>query len=648
MRSPALKALLTAYDYDYLLIAGAIIIMLTGLARRSAFRRSKTKSERHGIQGDPAGLIRYLVWHCDIRRRFWVGSAHWVLFWGMLLPLVVIILAQFDFTLPHAPARILSLLQDLAGVTMLIGTLLLFIRRLNARDSQGPSRTVAPLLMLLIILTTGFLAEGARLSILRPDSAALVWSSPVGWLFSLGAPSSPLFMQVMIRIHFLMVLIFIASIPFTFMRHLAAAPLNIYYQKQRAGSSPRLIAPEKKEIGAATVGDFTWKQLLDVEACVSCGRCEENCPASVSGKSLSPRKIMRALFKDITNVNCDYGKPWRSSRFPLIENGVTADEIWACTTCMACVAHCPVLTEPMDKIVDIRRYQVMGEARAPEEAHPMLRALELYGDVQGQGSAHRGDWALNRNVKRLLDTTDQTDVLFWVGCSGSFHPRNQETARAMVSILQAADVRFGILAQEELCCGDPARRLGEETLFLKLARQNIDTFKRHKVQKIVTLCPHCMNTLKNEYPALGCQLEVVHATEFVMELIQTQQIELKYPVAAKMTFHDPCYLGRYNQVYQAPRDICRHVPEATLCEPERNMENGFCCGGGGGRMWLHENSGRNINLLRAEEIVQTKADLIGAACPYCLVMLDDGVKSLELENPPKVADIIDIVADTIK
>lgn len=643
-----MKALLTAYNYDYLLIAVAIIIMLTGLARRSAFWRMKAKSDRHGIQGDPAGLIRYLVRHRDIRQRFWVGSAHWILFWGMLLPLVVIILAQFGFTIPHAPARILSLLQDLAGGTMLIGTVLLFIRRLKAIDPQGPSRTFAPLLMLLIILTTGFLAEGARLSILRPDSTALAWSSPIGWLFSLGAPSSPQFMQLMIRIHFFMVLIFIASIPFTFMRHLAAAPLNVYYQKQRAGSSPRLIEPEKEEIGAATVGDFTWKQLLDLEACVSCGRCEENCPASVSGKSLSPRKIMRALFKDITKVNCDSGKPWRSSRFPLIENGVTADEIWACTTCMACVAHCPVLTEPMDKIVDIRRYQVMGEARAPEEAHPMLRALELYGDAQGQGVAHRGDWALNRNVKRICDLPDQTDVLFWVGCSGSFHPRNQETARAMASIFQAANVRFGILAQEELCCGDPARRLGEETLFLKLARQNIVAFKRHKVKKIVTLCPHCMNTLKNEYPALGCKLEVVHATEFVMELIHTRQIELKYPVAPKITFHDPCYLGRYNQVYQAPRDICRHVPDATLCEPERNMENGFCCGGGGGRMWLHENSGRNINLLRAEEIVQTEADMIGAACPYCLVMLDDGVKSLELENPPKVADIIDIVADSIK
>ncbi len=221
----------------------------------------------------------------------------------------------------------------------------------------------------------------------------------------------------------------------------------------------------------------------------------------------------------------------------------------------------------------------------------------------------------------------------------------------MVKILQAADIRFGILAQEELCCGDPARRLGEETLFLKLAWQNIDAFKRHEVKKIVTLCPHCLNTLKNEYSTLGptleSNLEVVHVTEFVMELIRNKRITLKYPVADKIAVHDPCYLGRYNQVYLPPREICRSVPEANLRETERNMENGFCCGGGGGRMWLHESSGRNINLLRAEEIVKTEADLIGTAYPYCQVMLDDGVKSLELENPPKVADIIDIVADSL-
>jgi Fe-S oxidoreductase len=217
----------------------------------------------------------------------------------------------------------------------------------------------------------------------------------------------------------------------------------------------------------------------------------------------------------------------------------------------------------------------------------------------------------------------------------------------MAKILNAAGIRFAILGKEETCCGDPARRLGDEILFRKLARNNIDRFEHYQVKKIVTMCPHCLNTLKNEYPELGCRLEVVHATELVMELIRDQRIALKYPVAASMTIHDACYLGRYNQVYQPPRDICQAVPGVHLKETQRSRDRGFCCGGGGGRMWLHENIGENINVVRAEEIAGTDIELVGTACPYCLVMLDDGVKSLELEKPPKVADIIDIVADAM-
>jgi Fe-S oxidoreductase len=318
---------------------------------------------------------------------------------------------------------------------------------------------------------------------------------------------------------------------------------------------------------------------------------------------------------------------------------------------MACVAHCPAAVEPLDKIIDLRRYQVMGEARLPHEAQPMLRDLELYGDVQGKGAAHRADWALHRGVAewaRLSNRSDaRPELLLYVGCSGAFHPRNQETSRAMVKILQRAGVSFAILGREEACCGDPARRLGEEHLFRKLARANIERFERYGVERIVTLCPHCLNTLKNEYPDLGCTLEVVHATELVAQLIAEKRIRLKYPVAEKVTLHDACFLGRYNQVYQPPREIFRAVPGTQLRETERHGENGFCCGGGGGRMWLHETSGENINLIRAKEVAGTEADLIGTACPYCLVMLDDGVKSLELQKTPKVADIIDVVAESL-
>jgi Fe-S oxidoreductase/nitrate reductase gamma subunit len=639
-----LKALLTSFDL--LLIAVAFLILTAGLARRWSLWRQKKPA---GISGDWQGVMASVLGHRDILKRPWVGGAHLGAFWGVMIPLTVIILAQFGFVIPHAPANFLSLVQDLAGLALLIGTAVLLIRRIGGPNAVGPSRTLLPMVLLMVILVSGFLAAGARLSIL--GTGEFPWPSPVGWLFSLVSPASPVFMQMMTRLHFLGVLVLIASMPYTFMRHAAASPLNVFYRKQGARAALTMPSIETGGIGARTVDDLDWKQMLDAEACVSCGRCDENCPAAISGKPLSPRKVIQDIRRQMETVAADRRRTGNGSQPPLLETAVTPDELWACTSCMACVEHCPVSIEPLDKIIDMRRYQVMGEARLPSEARPMIRDLELYGDVQGKGAAHRCDWAMNRGVPELSKMASRTDsrvdLLLYVGCSGAFHPRNQETSRAMVKILKAAGIRFAILGKEEWCCGDPARRLGDEILFRKLARANIDRFNHYGVKEIVTMCPHCLNTLKNDYRDLGSDLKVIHATELVAELIRDGRIHLKYPVAEKLTLHDACYLGRYNQVYEAPRDICRSVPGAQLKETDRHRDTGFCCGGGGGRMWLHENIGQNINVVRAEEIAGADVDVIGTSCPYCLVMLDDGVKSLEQEKPPKVADVIDIVADSL-
>ena len=629
-------------SFDILLIIFAFIILIKGLSLRwSLWKKKKDPT----ISGDLGRVTDYLVKHTEIRKRPAVGAAHMALFWGFFLPVIIIITAQFGFfSIPKAPALLLSLLQDMTGIAMLAGILYLFFRRIQSGETDGPKRTIIPMFILLIILLSGFLAEASRLGITGNKAA---WASPIGWIMSFGIPFSPLFTQFMIRLHFFSVLLFIALVPFTFMRHLAAAPLNVFYKKQGPRAALRKITLETGEIGAKTAEDFSWKQLLETESCVSCGRCEENCPAAICGKPLSPRKIiMKILEQAQTAAVCQsrFSKPSAQS---LLEDIISNDEIWACTTCMACVEHCPVFVEAMDKIVDMRRYQVMGKGNLPAEARPMIRDLELYGDVQGKGAAHRADWAMHRDVPQIGSVED-AEVLFWVGCSGAFHPRNKETAQAFVKILKAAGISFGILAQEELCCGDPARRLGDEALYQTLAKQNIDMFLRHQIKKIVTLCPHCLNTLKNEYPDLGCTIPVVHATQFVMDLISEQRITLKYPVAQTMAVHDACYLGRYNEVYQPPRDICKAVPGTRLKELLRNRENGFCCGGGGGRMWLHENTGQNINVIRAEEVANADIDIIATSCPFCLVMLDDGVKSLEREKIPEVADIIDIVARAIK
>ncbi len=594
--------------------------------------------------GDLAGLMGYLLGHKRILRNRYTGTAHLMLFWGLAIPVLIVVLAQFRFAMPDIVARILSLLLDVLGSAMLVGTLFFLARRIKSTAPGTPKRTVFPLVVLLIILLTGFLASGARISIIHPGFS---WSSPVGWLVSLVLPNSPLFMQFMIRIHFFLVLFFIAILPFTFMRHVAAAPLNVYYRKKGPRGEMKPVSLEKGTIGAGTVLDLSWKQLLDAESCVSCGRCEENCPASASGKPLSPRKVMGDILTQMEDVRRRGNDPINPS-FPLLEDIITYDEIWACTTCMACVEQCPIFIEPMDKILDMRRYQVLGRGLLPTEARSMIRDLEIFGDVNGKGLAHRGDWALNLGVPHISDEGLNPEILLWVGCSGAFHPRYQETTRAMVRILKAGGIKFGILGKEERCCGDAARRLGNEEVFLDLAVKNIASFNKYHIKKIVTLCPHGFNTLKNEYPALGGNFEVMHAIEFVLRLIEQKKISLKYPVAKRMAIHDPCYLGRVNQIYEPLREVGRSVPGIDLKELKRNRANAFCCGGGGGRMWLHENIGQNINNLRAQEIRESGIELVGTACPFCLTMLEDGISALEMEKPPKVMDIIEIVASSLR
>jgi len=601
---------------------------------------------------DLAGLLSYLLGHKRILRNRYTGTAHLMLFWGLAISVLIVILAQFRFAMPDMVAGILSLLLDVFGSAMLVGTLFFLARRIKSTTPGQPKRTVFPLVLLLIILLTGFLASGARISIIHPG---FFWSSPVGWLVSLVLPPFPLFMQFMIRTHFFLVLFFIAALPFTFMRHVGAAPLNVYYRKRGPRGEMRPISLENGISGAGRVLDLSWKQLLDAESCVSCGRCEESCPASISGKPLSPRKVMGDILTQMTDVRRRGNDPVNPS-FPLLEDAITSDEIWACTTCMACAEQCPIFIEPMDKILDMRRHQVLGRGLLPTEARSMIRDLEIFGDVNGKGSAHRGDWALNLNVPHISDEGLNPEILLWVGCSGAFHPRYQETTRAMVRILKAGEVPFGILGKEESCCGDAVRRLGNEELFLDLAAKNIASFNKYQIKKIVTLCPHGFNTLKNEYPALGgnprsgsrTSFEVVHAIEFVLGLIEKKKIFLKYPVDKRMAIHDPCYLGRVNQIYEPLREVGRSVPGVDLMELDRTRENAFCCGGGGGRMWLHENIGQNINNIRAQEIRERGIQLVGTACPFCLTMLEDGISALEMEKPPRVMDIIEIVASSLE
>jgi len=614
--------------------------MLAGMEKRRALWKV---GRDESVCGSWGVLVPYLLKHAKILKKPFAGSAHLFLFWGFLFFLLIVIFGQFPVFLPPRPAHLVSLVLDVLGAAMLLGTAGFLVRRLRFQGVNQPGRALLPLATLLVILVTGFLAEGTRLAILPP---ACSWPSPIGWSFSLALPQSPFFMQLMIRVHFFAVLFFIAMIPFSSMRHLVAAPLNIFYRSLKPRGELQQVSLERGPLGATTVRDFSWKELLDAEACVSCNRCDENCPAFLSGKPLSPRNVIQKVLRQMEEIN-QPGSVSAPALTPLLAETITAEEIWSCTTCMACVEHCPILINPMEKIVGVRRSQVLTRGALPPEARPMIRNLEIYGDTQGSGVAYRADWVFNCDVPILGSGYPAGEILLWVGCSGAFHPDYQEVARSMAKILTAGQVRFGILGPQELCCGDPARRMGEEALFVDLARKNINVLDRYHITRILALCPHCFNTLKNEYPGLGGNFEVVHAVEFILSLLEQKRIVPKYAVFGRTAIHDPCYLGRVNQIYEPLRRIAQALPEIECTELGRAREKGFCCGGGGGRMWLHENLGRRINQLRAQEIADANLERVITACPYCLAMLQDGVNSLEGERPPKVSDIISLVAASI-
>lgn len=620
--------------FDPLLIVIALVFMSAGFARRWVFWRN---SMDDGAACDWKGLASYLFWHQKIMKRGAAGIFHFFLVWGFVVSMLVIVLAQFDFILSSPLAGALSLFLDMIGLVLVTGIVFFlgrYFKKKSDREKTIPRRVLIPGVIILFIVITGFLAEGSRLSIMASQAA---WISPVGSAVSLMLPQSPLLMQVMIRAHFFLVLIFIASMPFTFMRHVPASALNILYRSKAQIGNLGASSPGKT--GAGVITDFSWKQLLDSEACVSCGRCVEVCPAAAAGKPLSPEAILQTILGQMQS-----GK----EKNPLCsDKTISTDAIWACTTCLACVEACPVYTDPADRIIDLRRHETMARGTLPGEARPMIRNLELFGDPQGKGAALRTDWIQDQHVAVLSETNPQTDILLWVGCSGAFHPRYTGVLRSMAGILHHAGVEFAILGKNELCCGDQARRLGQESIFSTLAEKNIKSLNNYVFNKIVTLCPHCFHSLKHEYPLLGARFEVTHASELVLSLIENGRIKLKYPQKKVLTIHDPCYLGRINKIYEPMRAVSREIEGITIQELQRSLERGFCCGAGGGQMWLHDSMGRHINHIRAEEVVASGADMVVTACPYCLTMLDDGISAVESGKPVKAVDIIEMVASSV-
>ncbi|MFZ2098809.1 MAG: heterodisulfide reductase-related iron-sulfur binding cluster [Anaerolineales bacterium] len=598
----------------------------------------------------------HIVAQVRILEKAYPGIMHFLIFWGVTIQVVgtiinllnMLLFFPWTITFPRGTAYLIyELVMDIAGVAILIGVIMAFFRRLVLRPKALETRwdDYYALTLLALIPLLGFTMEGTRLLATQPAWAA--WS-PVGNLVAQLMSILGMTPQVAVQLHDVLwwfhagvALILVASIPFTKMRHLVYAPLNVIFRPLRkSGAIEKIEDIDTAEIlGVGKVSEFTSQQLLSFDACVNCGRCEEVCPSNLSGMEYSPRTLIQTLRK--TMVNSLQSPNGKSSQELFAETFSDAYP-WQCTTCGACIVRCPAFVNPVDEIIDMRRYQALTTGKVPKSVADALRNIERQGNPWGILAQDRLNWADGLNLRELAPG-EETDVLFFVGCASAFDDRNKKVARAFVHLLQKANVNFGVLGLDETCCGETARRMGNEYLFQVFAEQNIEAMSKIKFKRIVTQCPHCFNTLKNEYPQFGSNYKVQHYTEFLSELSLAKGISPNgNGLKGRLTYHDSCYLGRYNQIYQAPRQLLRDASLNPI-ELPRKGENSFCCGGGGGQMWLETDPNTRINHRRLSDALQVKADVVATACPYCLLMFDDAIHSKGLGEQIQVMDIAEIL-----
>jgi len=613
-------------------------------------------------------LLFYGIAQKKVLEDWYGGLLHFLIFWGfvvLLLGIIEIIIAGFvdNFKLPLIGNIYLYSLQDIFTILVIVGVGLAFFRRIILRPERLKEHQGDAIFILCLILFIMFAILGVKgIEILQtnaltsPESAYTPGARFVAQMFyGTPLPALPIWYAIFWWTHLVLILGFLVYLPFSKHLHLLAAIPNAYFRSLKPKGSLSKIDMEDEtaeSFGVNKIEDFTWKQLLDCYACTECGRCQENCPAYLTEKPLSPKKLIGDLkdhFLEKGKVLISKDEKMKESSVlgkNLIGDVIKEDTIWACTTCRACQEVCPVLNEHIDKTLDMRRYLVLTESKFPKEMSTFFRNMENNSNPWGIGFASRGNWAEGLNLKLLSDDKN-VDYLYFAGCAASFDDRNKKIAHAVVKILQAANVNFGILGSEEKCCGETVRRLGNEYVAQMLINENIETFKNYNIKKIITTCPHCFGSLKNEYPDFDGKFEVIHHTEIIHQLLKEGKIKVANKQDGIITYHDSCYLGRYNDIYDIPRDILNQVCVGEIKEMPRNRRKSFCCGAGGGRMWLEEN-GKRINETRTEEALKINSSIISTACPYCMTMFIDGLKAKNKDEEVQVMDIAEIVAQCME
>jgi Fe-S oxidoreductase/nitrate reductase gamma subunit len=639
-----------------LYIGGALAIayLVYGLWQRVTLWRQGLPEDRLDRIPERLGLVAtHALGQVRTLSQAYPGVMHAIMFWGFLALFMGTALAtiDWDIALPLFGYKLLKgdfylfyeTVLDLFGLFFVVGLGMAMWRRFVTRPARiEPSARFAwALALLLVINVTGFVMEACRLAVVEPWWAP--WS-PVGYALGRVFVAVGLGPEALRGLHLAtwvfhaaIALVFIAIIPYSYFVHLVTTPLNIFFAKLGPRGAIREIKniEEAESLGVSKLEEFSWKRRLDFDACVECGRCQAACPAHMSGTALSPKQIIVKLKR---HMHGELPGP--------IHGGlIKADELWACTTCMACVEECPAFIDIVDTIIDLRRYLTLSEGALPSTAPQSLQNIQRAGNPWGLPAGERLAWAQGLDVP-VMAPDREVEYLYWVGCSASYDRRNQAIARAVVKILKTAGVSFGVMS-EERCHAEVGRRLGEEYLYQTVTQENVETIKQYRFRKVITHCPHCFNTIKNEYPQFGGTYEVLHHSQVIQTLIEEGRIKPTKPLDASVAFHDSCYLGRYNGIMEAPRNVAKAVPGLRVVELPRNRERGLCCGGGGGHMWMEVKAEKRVNLIRVEEALDAKVSMVATGCPFCLAMIDLGRKVKGAEETLAVKDVSELVAESL-